>query len=122
LQSCSIRLSGKYRVGFMANNIRAASVRRYGKPARYERHPDEWPIVARILSERVGGASCQRIADGLNDHGIGTPTAHRKEKRGRVSGPGKWSAATVAALCRNRYIRAAAESAEPWDSLEAIAR
>lgn len=74
----------------------------------YERDPESWPVVARILSERSAGASCQRIADGLNDEGVPTPTAARGGARGAVTGPGKWHAATVAKLCRSPYVLLAA--------------
>jgi site-specific DNA recombinase len=78
--------------------------------AGFERHPDEWPTVARILSERGEQASCQAIADRLNADGIPTPTAARGQARGLVNGAGKWHAATVAKLCRNQHVlRLAAE-------------
>ncbi len=74
----------------------------------FERDPATWPTVARILSERSAGASCQAIADGLNRDSIPTATAIRPGKRGLVDGPGHWHAATVAKLCRNPHILAAA--------------
>ncbi len=86
-------------------------VEREGEPAVFDRHPDEWATVARILTERGGGASCQAIADGLNGDGVPTPTAVRGERRGLVKGPGQWHAATVAKLCRNRHVLAAASEA-----------
>ena len=76
--------------------------------AGFERDPATWPTVARILSERAAGASCQAIADGLNREQVPTPTAARGEARGLVKGPGQWHAATVAGLCRNPHILAAA--------------
>lgn len=72
--------------------------------------PDEWVTVARILTLRGEGATCQAIADTLNADGVPTSTATRGERRGRVSGPGGWHPATVAKLCRNPNIRAAAAS------------
>jgi len=75
----------------------------------FEREPAEWPTVARILSERADGASCQAIADGLNADGVPTATAVRGQARGLVTGPGKWQAATVAKLCRNPHILRAGE-------------
>ena len=76
--------------------------------AGFERDPDTWPTMARILSERSGGASCQAIADRLNADDVPTPTAVRHEGRGLVTGPGRWHAATVAKLCRNPHVLAAA--------------
>jgi site-specific DNA recombinase len=58
----------------------------------------DWPIVRRVLDERNGGASCQAIADGLNAEGVSTPSAR-----------GRWSAATVAMLCRSRAVRTVAD-------------
>jgi site-specific DNA recombinase len=78
---------------------------------RFVRDPETWPIVARILEERAAGASCQAIADRLNHDRIRTPTGHRprsKQRTGVVQGPGKWSAATVARLCRSESVKAAA--------------
>lgn len=72
--------------------------------AGYERHPAEWPTVARILSERGDGASCQSIADRLNADGVPTATAVRGQARGLVNGAGRWQAATVAKLCRNPHV------------------
>lgn len=80
-----------------------------GAGAGFERHPDEWPVVAGILRERAAGASCQVIADSLNGGDVPTPTAMRGNARGLVKGRGKWSAATVAGLCRNAHVRAAAD-------------
>ena len=74
----------------------------------FDRDPESWPVLDRILSERGGGRSCQAIADGLNADEVPTPTATRGEARGLVAGPGKWHAATVAKLCRNPHILAAA--------------
>jgi site-specific DNA recombinase len=79
--------------------------------AGFERDPDSWPVLARILSERSDGQSCQAIADGLNGDEVPTPTATRGEARGLVTGPGKWHAATVAKLCRNPHVLAAAQRA-----------
>ena len=76
--------------------------------AGFARDPETWSTVARILSERSGGASCQAIADGLNRDGVPTATASRPAKRGLVNGAGQWHAATVATLCRNPHILAAA--------------
>jgi hypothetical protein len=76
--------------------------------AGYRRDPATWPTVARILRERSDGASCQAIADGLNRDSIPTATAVRPAKRGLIDGPGRWHAATVAKLCRNPHILAAA--------------
>jgi len=76
--------------------------------AGFERDPETWPTVARILSERSGGASCQAVADRLNADDVATPTAARHESRGLVKGPGQWHAATVAKLCRNPHVLAAA--------------
>lgn len=78
--------------------------------AGYERDPQAWPVVARILSERSAGASCQRIADALNADGIPTATAVHGDARGAAKGSGKWHAATVAKLCRNAYVLAAASA------------
>lgn len=76
----------------------------------FDRDPDEWPTVARILSERGAGASCQSIADGLNADRVPTPTGVRRQARGLITSAGKWHAATVAKLCRNPHVlRAAAE-------------
>lgn len=72
--------------------------------------PQTWPTVARILSERGEGRSCQTIADELNGDGVPTSTATRGEARGLVSGPGRWHAATVAAIARNAAIRRVAEA------------
>lgn len=66
--------------------------------------PAEWPIVERILGERVAGSTTQAIADRLNADGVPTATASRSEARGLVTSPGKWHAATVAKLCRNPHI------------------
>lgn len=85
----------------------ALGLRRAG--AGFDRDPETWPTVARILRERSDGASCQAIADRLNADGIPTPTAARGERRGLVKGPGKWHAATVADLCRNPHILRVAE-------------
>lgn len=74
----------------------------------FERDAATWPTVARILSERAGGASCQAIADGLNRDSIPTATAARGENRALVNGPGRWHASAVARLCRNPHILAAA--------------
>ena len=55
----------------------------------------------------------QAIADGLNNDRTKTPTAHRprsKWRTGVVQAPGKWSAATVARLCRSESVKAAAGS------------
>lgn len=71
--------------------------------------PETWPTIERILSERSQQRSCQGIADGLNADKVPTPTAVRGERRGLVDGPGKWHAATVAKLCRNPAILAAAK-------------
>lgn len=76
----------------------------------YAADPESWPIVARILSERGDGRSCQRIADRLNAENVPTPTAARGGRRGLVTGPGRWHAATVAKLCRNTYILAVART------------
>lgn len=76
--------------------------------AGFARDPETWPTVARILSERSGKVSCQAIADGLNRDSVPTATASRPGKRGLVNGPGQWHAATVATLCRNPHILAAA--------------
>ena len=78
--------------------------------AGFERDPETWPTVARILSERGGGASCQAIADALNADHVATPTAARHESRGLVKGPGQWHAATVAKLCRNPHVLTAAHA------------
>jgi DNA invertase Pin-like site-specific DNA recombinase len=89
-------------------------LRRSGK--RYVADPDTWPTVARILDERSAGASCQAIADHLNAERVPTPTAHRLAagsalaKGGLIQVAGKWSAATVARLCRSPHVRRAAES------------
>lgn len=79
--------------------------------AGYEQDPDTWPVVARILSERSAGSSCQRIADGLNDEDVATATGVHGDARGAAQGSGKWHAATVAKLCRNAYVLAAAQPA-----------
>lgn len=78
--------------------------------AGFARHADEWPTVARILNERAAGSSCQAIADRLNAETIGTPTAQRGVLRGQVTSAGRWTAATVAALCRNAPVLAAANA------------
>lgn len=70
-------------------------LRRAGKG--YEPDPATWPTVARVLTERAAGASCEAIAAGLNADGV--PTA---------SGAGRWHPPSVSKLCRNRWIRAAA--------------
>jgi site-specific DNA recombinase len=75
----------------------------------YARCPDTWAIVARVLHERAGGATCQSIADGLNADSVPTATALRGERRGIVTGPGIWHAASVAKLCRHPAIRRLAE-------------
>jgi DNA invertase Pin-like site-specific DNA recombinase len=77
--------------------------------AGFARDPQSWPVVARILSERAHGRSCQAIADDLNADDVPTPTATRGEARGLVTGPGQWHAATVAKLCRNPHVLAAAQ-------------
>lgn len=76
----------------------------------FARDPATWPTVGRILSERAERRSCQAIADALNAEGVPTPTATRGERRGLVSGPGRWHAATVAKLCRNPHVLAAASA------------
>ncbi len=76
----------------------------------FVRDPQTWPVVERILRERGGGASCAAIAAGLNRGGVPTATALRGESRGLVEGPGRWHAATVAALCRNPSVRRAASA------------
>lgn len=73
--------------------------------------PATWPIVGRILRERASGATCQAIADALNADGVPTATALRGERRGLVAGPGRWHAASVAALCRNPAILRLAQEA-----------
>lgn len=78
--------------------------------AGFERDPQTWPTVARILGERAGGTSCQAIADGLNRDLIPTATAARPSNRALVEGPGHWHAATVAKLCRNPHVLALAEA------------
>jgi site-specific DNA recombinase len=78
--------------------------------AGYVRDQATWPIVARILSQRSSGASCQSIADTLNADGVATATATHGDARGKAQGSGKWHAATVAKLCRSPYVLAAAES------------
>lgn len=75
--------------------------------AGFKRNASEWPTVARILTARGGGMSCQGIADALNADGIGTPTAQRGVLRGKVKAAGSWSAATVAGLCRHPAVLAA---------------
>jgi site-specific DNA recombinase len=77
----------------------------------YRKCEETWPIVARILSARASGQSCQRIADDLNDDGVPTATALRGQARGLVSGPGQWHAAAVASLCRNPNVLSAAAGA-----------
>lgn len=77
--------------------------------AGFERDRESWPVLERILSERSAGRSCQSIADALNTDDVPTPTATRGEARGLVTGPGKWHAATVAKLCRNPHVLAAAQ-------------
>jgi DNA invertase Pin-like site-specific DNA recombinase len=78
----------------------------------FARDPKTWPTVARILNERSERRSCQSIADGLNADAVPTPTAARpQEARGLVTGPGRWHAATVAKLCRNPNVLAAARQA-----------
>lgn len=73
--------------------------------AGFERDPDTWATVERILSERATGASTTAIAAGLNRDGVPTPSAARpNERRGLVEGPGQWHAATVAKLCRNHHV------------------
>jgi DNA invertase Pin-like site-specific DNA recombinase len=72
--------------------------------------PATWPTVERILGERGGGASCAAIAAGLNRDGVPTATALRGERRGLVTGAGRWHAASVAKLCRNPSVRRAASS------------
>jgi site-specific DNA recombinase len=71
----------------------------------------DWAIVRRILDERNSGASCQAIANRLNRDAISTPSTR-----------GKWSAATVAMLCRSRAVRAVADYAggEPGTSGESV--
>lgn len=70
-------------------------LRRAGKG--YEPDPATWPVVARVLEQRAGGASCQAIAAALNDAQV--PTA---------SGHGRWHAPSISKLCRNPWIRAEA--------------
>lgn len=74
----------------------------------FEVHPDEWPVVARILAERSAGRTCQRIADGLNGDGVPTATGFRRERRGQITQAGSWHAAAVARICRNPHIHRAA--------------
>lgn len=76
--------------------------------AGFEKHPAEWPIVARILSERTAGATCQNIAERLNADGVPTATAMRGEARGKVTGPGRWHPSRVASICSNDTIKRAA--------------
>lgn len=82
--------------------------------AGFARDPATWPVLGRILSERSSGRSCQAIADALNADAVPTPTATRGEARGLVTGPGIWHAATVAKLCRNPHVLAAAQ--DPQES------
>lgn len=112
LQRAEIR--ERTRVALHAKQARGEAVgrapyglRRHG--SGYVPDPASWPVVARILAERAGGASCQAIADRLNAEQVPTPTAARGEARGLVVGPGRWHAATVAKLCRSPYVLAVAE-------------
>jgi site-specific DNA recombinase len=68
---------------------------------KYYASAEHWPTVRGILDERQGGASCQKIANRLNAEGVLTPSER-----------GKWSAATVARLCRSRAVRSVAESGD----------
>lgn len=68
------------------------------------------------IGSRLGSRPC-RAADllrrtALNADGVPTPTATRGEARGLVTGPGKWHAATVAKLCLNLHVLAAAQRPE----------
>jgi hypothetical protein len=75
----------------------------------FARDAESWPTVARILRERSEGHSRQAIADALKGEGEPTPTCVRASLAGPlVSGPEEWHAATVAKLCRNPHVRAAA--------------
>jgi len=73
-------------------------LRRAGKS--YEPNPATWPIVARILEQRAGGATCQAIAAALNADAVPTATGH-----------GRWHPPTISKLCRNPWIRAHAHGA-----------
>lgn len=75
-------------------------LRRAGKG--YETDPASWPVVARILTQRAGGASCEAIAAGLNADAVST-----------ASGTGRWHAPSVSKLCRNPWVRQAAAGAAP---------
>ncbi len=69
-----------------------------GAPAgATSRTPPPGRSVARVLSKRAAGASCEAIAAEFNADGV--PTA---------SGAGRWHPPSVSKLCRNRWIRAAA--------------
>jgi DNA invertase Pin-like site-specific DNA recombinase len=98
----------------LATNRLPFGVERAG--AGYQIDAAEWPIVARILSERAQGATCAAIADNLNSDGVPAATALRGERRGLVTGPGKWHAATVAAICRNPVVLSLPQSRTTWTS------
>jgi DNA invertase Pin-like site-specific DNA recombinase len=89
-----VALAGKRARG-EAFNRAPLGVQIVGK--RYVQDPATWPVVARILSERSAGASCESIAEGLNAAGISTAT-----------GAGIWHAAGVASLCRSEAVKRAA--------------
>lgn len=92
----------------------AFGLRREGRS--FVRDEATWPVVARILTERMAGSSCQMIADRLNSGSVPTPTAVRGEARGLVKGPGIWHAATVAKLCRNPHVLRLAQDSDASDS------
>jgi site-specific DNA recombinase len=82
-------------VGRAAYGLRIAVC---GDQKQFVPDPATWPQLSEILALRGSGRSCQWIADRLNRRGVATP-----------SGRGRWSAATVAALCRSRAVREVAE-------------
>jgi site-specific DNA recombinase len=73
---------------------------------RLVHHPDEAPIVRRIVAAFLGGQGCRQIASMLNDEGVPSPNTARAEEiraRGRQpkNQPTTWGLSTVSELLRN---------------------
>ena len=69
-------------------------------------HPDEAPIVRRIVAAFLSGQGCRQIASMLNAEGLPSPNAARAEElraRGRQprNQPTTWGLSTISELLRN---------------------
>jgi site-specific DNA recombinase len=70
-------------------------------------HPDEAPIVRRIVAEFLGGSTLVRIAKGLNEEGVPSPAAAKaaemraegREPRARLDST--WRISTLSRILRN---------------------